>query len=203
MGPKPPPLNRLIKRPEGLGALEYVARLALGPLLLLLLTIGLFRGWGQVWTPVALIFADILLAVRWREFRPIAALGADPGGGLGPLSKLVLVGAAILVPLMFADEEWLLGGAAGVLAAASVGLWLRWRWAGWAWIAYAVVAMAGWLHGLASLVLEAVRSPTRLPMARWEPVLASLPSALFAAAVLTWVLEWRKDAAVEPEEPTP
>ncbi len=186
------PLHRFFTRPKGLGALEYVPRLALGPLVLLLVGIGLGRGWDQAWTPAALIFADILLAVRWREFSPIEGLGEDPGGSLGPLSKLVMVGSVLIVPLMIADGEILIATATSILAAASVGLWLRWPWAGWAWIAYAVVAMADWLGDLGSLVYESARGPGRLDMSRWEPLLASLPSALFAAAVLTWVLEWRK-----------
>jgi hypothetical protein len=194
-------VSRFYSRPEDLGVLEYLARLALGPLILVLLGFGFGRGWGQVWTPAALMFADILLAVRWREFAPIAGLGRDPGGSLGPLSKLVMVGALILAPLMLAGGELLVGLAVGVMAVAGAGLWLGWPWAGWVWIAYGVTAMADWLGDLASLVYEAVRAGEALPMARWKPLLGSLPSALFAGAVLTWVLAWRRslDQATEPE----
>lgn len=194
-------MRHLPTRPEGLGALEYLARLALGPLILLLVVVGFTRGWDQVWTLAALCFAGLLLAVRWREFAPVARLGRDPGGALAPLTKLVMVGATVVVPLCLADGAYLLGGAVAVLAVSGAGLWLGWTWAGWPWIAYALTTMADWLFDLVGLVYESVQSGHRLPMSSWRPLLGSLPAALFAAAVLTWVLEWRRrEAEVEPEE---
>lgn len=188
----------LLTRPAGLGALEYLARLALGPLILLLISIGFWQGWGQAWTPAALVMATVLLAVRWRDFSPVKAVGEDPGGLLAPLTKLVMVASLLLVPLMAADGEYLVMLAVLVMAVASAGLWRGWRWAGWAWIAYSIVAMAGWLGELVGLVVDSTQAPERLPMDHWKPLLASLPSALFAGAVLTWVLEWRRRPQKQP-----
>ena len=185
-------MRALLRKSPQVGALEFVARLALVPLVGVLVWAGLTRGWREAWNPAALVFADLLLAVRWRQFGPIARRVQDPGGSLGPLSKLVLVGALILVPLMFKDREYLTGSAIAVLAGASAGLWLRWGWAAWAWLAYALAAMAGWLVDAAALFREAVRSDQGLPMERLKPLLASLPSVLFAIAVVVWVLEWRQ-----------
>lgn len=189
---RPLAVIQLLRKPASLGALEYVARLVLVPLVAVLLWTGLARGWHEAWNPAALVLADLLLAVRWRRFRPIGRRVQDPGGSLGPLSKLVMVGALLLAPLMVRDGVYLTGALIAVLAAASAGLWLGWRWAAWAWLAYAVAAMAGWLTDAATLFGEAVRSEQGLPMARLEPLLASLPSALFAIAVVVWVLEWRQ-----------
>ena len=111
-----------------------------------------------------------------------------------------MVGAALLAPLMITEGLWLRGLMVGVLGLASAGLWLNWRWSGWAWIAYGVVAMADWVWDLLRLTYEAIRTPGRLPVARYEPLLERLPTVLFAAAVLTWVLEWRH-RPVEPKQP--
>lgn len=190
-----------MKRPEGLGALEYVARLALGPLALALPLVGWLHGWDQVGGPAVLLAAGLVLAVRWQELRLVARIGADPGGSLGALTKVVLVGSAVLTPLMLTEGLWLRGVAVGVLGLASAGLWLRWRWSGWAWIAYAVYAMADWLWDLLWLTLEALSTPGRLPVRSYEPLLGRLPTVVFAAAVLTWVLEWRH-RLVEPRQPS-
>ena len=48
-----------MKRPEGLGALEYVARLALGPLALALPLVGWLHGWDQVGGPAVLLAAGL------------------------------------------------------------------------------------------------------------------------------------------------
>ena len=193
-------VHRLMKRPEGLGALEYVARIALGPLVLVLPLVGWLHGWDEVWGPAAIVLVDLALAIRWQDFRLVKKVGTDPGGSLGPLTKVVMVGAALLAPLMLAEGLVIRGLAVAVLGVASAGLWLNWRWSGWAWIAYAVIAMADWLGDLLGLTYEAIRSPGRLPMARYEPLLERLPTVLFAAAVLTWVLEWRH-RQVEPKQP--
>lgn len=185
-------MHSLLTRPHGLGALEYVARLALGPLVLLLIGIGFTRGWSHTWTPAALVLADILLGVRWRDFRPVQKLGKAPGGSLGPLTKLVMVGSLLVAPLEAAGGEYVYALAVAVLGIASAGLWLGWVWASWAWIAYAIVAMAAWVGDLIALVYEASRSPEGLPISRWNPLLGNLPTVLFAGAVLTWVLEWRR-----------
>ncbi len=181
--------------------MEYAARLLFLPLVAVALWTGWIHGWQEVWTPAALCAADFFLAVRWRQFAPIARRTRDPGGSLGPLSKLVMVGACLLVPAMWADREWIVGGAIAVMALASAGLWLRWRWAGWVWIAYAIAAMADWLADAGQLVYETARSAEPLPMERLKPLLASLPTALFAVAVLGWVLEWRRMRASAPDRP--
>ena len=196
-------ISNLLRRPPELGALEYLARLALGPLTLAVVAVGFTQGWERVWTPSVLLGTDALLALHWRDFGPVERLGRDPGGGLAPLTKLVGVAAIPLVPLSIADGEWLLAGAIALLAVAGAGLWLGWKWAAWAWGGYAVLAMAAWLKDLLSLAYRSALADTRLPMAQWRPLLTRLPSALFAAAVLTWVLEWRRRRSVEsdPERP--
>ena len=77
-------LHRLMKRPEGLGPLEYVARLALGPLALVLPLVGWLHGWDEVWGPATILVVDLALAIRWQDFRLISRFGTDPGGSLGP-----------------------------------------------------------------------------------------------------------------------
>ena len=186
------PTKRMLVKPPGLGALEYVARLALLPLAALYLWVGLSNGWSSSWNAGALLFADVLLAVRWRKFIPFARRAADPGGSLAPLTKLVMVASLILVPLMLRDQVWLMAALVTIMSLASAGLWLRWRWSLWAWVAYSAAAMADWITDAAILFRDTLRSDAPLPMADLKPLLSSLPSALFAIAILVWVLEWRQ-----------
>ncbi len=179
-------------KPVGLGALEYVARLVLLPLVALVLWAGFSNGWGSSGNAGALLFADVLLAVRWRQFGPFRRRAADPGGSLAPLTKLVMVASLLLVPLMLRDHEWWMASLVTVMSLASAGLWLRWRWSLWAWLAYCAAAMADWVTDAAILFRDALRSDTALPMAELKPLLSSLPSAMFAIAILVWVLEWRQ-----------
>jgi hypothetical protein len=185
-------IKSMLTKPPGLGALEYVARLALVPLIALYAWAGLSNGWSESWNAAAILFADVLLAVRWRQFGLFGSRAADPGGSLAPLTKLVMVGSLLLVPLMLRDSEWLTAGLVTVMSLASAGLWLRWRWSLWAWVAYSAAAMADWVSDAAVLFRDALRSDVALPMAELKPLLSSLPSALFAIAILVWVLEWRQ-----------
>ncbi len=187
-------MKRMLTKRPGLGALEYVARLALVPLLALFVWAGFTNGWGSSWNAAAILFADLLLAVRWRQFGPFRRRAADPGGSLAPLTKLVMVASLLLVPLMLRDGEWLMASLVSVMSLASAGLWLRWRWSLWAWVAYSAAAMADWVTDAAVLFRDALRTEATLPMADLKPLLSSLPSALFAIAILVWVLEWRQQA---------
>ncbi len=183
---------RFLTRPKQLGILEHVARLAVVPLVLVSLWALWSRGPRESWNAVAVLIADVLLAVRWRQFGPVARRVRDPGGSLGPLSKLVMVSSLLLTPLLLSGGEWLFGVMVAAMAVAGAGLWMRWRWAGWFWIAYALLAMADWLWDAGGLFIEALGSETPVPISHIKPLLRSLPSALFAVAVITWTLEWRQ-----------
>ena len=186
--------RRLLSRPVDLGLLEYAARIALVPLVLFGAWVTWRSGWRAAGGAWAGAVGALLLAPRWRKLTPgllpRCVCDADPGVGLGPLSKLAMIGALVLAPFFLRDGEWLVAIGLVVMALASAGLWLRWRWALWAWIAYAVATMGDWLLDAARLFGTAARTEGPFPMEQVKPLLVALPSALFALAVVSWVLEW-------------
>lgn len=185
--------RRALARKEGVGLMEWIARLALVPVLAAAAWGTWSHGWLGALSAWALAGWLALLAVRWRRAVPPWRRHADPGDWLRGLSKLAMTASVVVVPVGLAQGEWLVASGFVVLALASAGLWLRWRWAFWAWCAYSVAGLADWAIDAARLALSALEGGAAQP-SEWRPLLEGLPAALFAMAVLGSVIEWRRRA---------
>lgn len=184
--------RRALARKEGVGYLEWMARLALVPVVAAAAWGTWRHGWREALFAWAFAGWLTLLAVRWRRAVPGWRRHADPGEWLRGLSKLAMAASVVVVPVGLAQGEWLIAGGFVVLALASAGLWLRWRWSFWAWCAYSVASLGDWAIGAARLALSALEGSGPAQPSEWRPLLEGLPAALFAIAVLGSVIDWRR-----------